>query len=280
MSNVTDKPVNDFGEGLAIGSQHYRAWVGPPEQYDLIAATQFNLITTLGLREYHTYLDVGCGSLRGGRLAIMYLRPGHYFGIEPTAWALEEGKKAHLGEELIRMKKPTFSNDGNFTLTVFNRKFDFVLVHSVFTHAAGRQIARCLEEAGKVMEPTSIFVATFLEANKNYEGDEWVYPRVTKYTKEFITNTVESAGLECTHVDWPHPFNQKWFIATDPSNNLDVPKLTSGFNFSYTAYLQNRIEYYAQEKLKEGENVFHPSYIAYLQSQLVHYSGQTDFPSF
>ena len=63
----------DLGLGLRPGDPQYRAYVGPPEDYDLIAAMVFNLLTTLGLRQHHSVLDIGCGSLRIGRLLIPYL---------------------------------------------------------------------------------------------------------------------------------------------------------------------------------------------------------------
>ena len=74
----------DLGLGLKPGDPQYRAYVGPPEDYDLIAAMTFNLLTTLGLRQHHSVLDVGCGSLRIGRLLIPYLNQGKYFGVEPN----------------------------------------------------------------------------------------------------------------------------------------------------------------------------------------------------
>jgi hypothetical protein len=58
----------DLGLDLKPGDPRYRAYVGPPEDYDLIAAMTFNLLTTLGLRQHHSLLDVGCGSLRIGPL--------------------------------------------------------------------------------------------------------------------------------------------------------------------------------------------------------------------
>ena len=79
-----------LGIDKPVGSHHYRAFVGSSWLYDLVAATQFNLLTALGLREYHYLLDIGCGSLRGGRLFIPYLLPNRYFGIEPESWLIEE----------------------------------------------------------------------------------------------------------------------------------------------------------------------------------------------
>src|SRR5207247_1444352 len=98
----------DLGLGLKPGDPHYRAYVGPPEDYDLIAAMTFNLLTTLGLRQHHSLLDVGCGSLRIGRLLIPYLNRGKYFGVEPNKWLVEEGIKRELGEDLVQIKYPTF----------------------------------------------------------------------------------------------------------------------------------------------------------------------------
>ncbi|MBK5117071.1 MAG: hypothetical protein JJE23_09160 [Thermoleophilia bacterium] len=47
-----------------------RGYVGPPEYFDLITAMSFGLLTVLGLRERHRLLDIGCGSLRVGRVLI------------------------------------------------------------------------------------------------------------------------------------------------------------------------------------------------------------------
>lgn len=83
---------------LPTGSHHYRAFVGSPEKYDLVSAIQFNLLTSIGLRENHYLLDIGCGSLRGRRLFIVYLLSAHYLEIEPEKWLIEEGIKKELGK--------------------------------------------------------------------------------------------------------------------------------------------------------------------------------------
>ena len=166
MKNVKDSnKVQDadiashLGTGLPAGSHHYRAFVGPPGPYALVGAMQFNLLVTLGLRERHSLLDIGCGSLRAGRLFIVYLLPGRYYGIEPEEWLVREGIKEELGEELVGHKRPSFIFDSSFNLTAFNRKFDFLLAQSIFSHASAAQISKCLSEARKVMTETSLFIA-------------------------------------------------------------------------------------------------------------------------
>src|ERR1041385_3836368 len=105
---MTSNHQQDLGLGLKPGDPQYRAYVGPPEDYDLIAAMTFNLLTTLGLRQHHSLLDVGCGSLRIGRLLIPYLNRGKYFGVEPNEWLIKEGIRRELGQSLVQIKCPTF----------------------------------------------------------------------------------------------------------------------------------------------------------------------------
>ena len=243
MSNQqANSATNEFGEGLSVGDRHYRAWVGPPKYYDLVGALQFNVMTTLGLREYHSLLDIGCGSLRSGRLFIMYLRPGNYYGVEPEAWALEQGKRAQLGDELISLRRPTFGIDSNFTFSALGGHFDFLLAHSIFTHASAAQIRRCLSEAAKVMSEESLFVATFDESQeKNYEGDSWVYPGITEYTRSFMKERVEEAGLACHFPRFQHPWGQTWMVITTPDNTTDISLLEGGSQFSPAKYTDSHI---------------------------------------
>ena len=194
----------------ASSRDEYRVHIGHPEFYDVLSAVQFNLLTALGLRDEHTLLDIGCGSLRAGRLFITYLRPGRYFGIEPLPWLIEEGVKNEIGADLIAIKKTTFSHDGNFTLTTFGRDFDFMIAQSIFSHASQAQIRRCLAEARKCLKPGGIFAATFFEAPTNYEGDAWIAK--AEYTLQRMRELVEEAGLACTPIHWRHPDPQKWIL--------------------------------------------------------------------
>ena len=67
MTPPADEDVT-LGRGLQLGDHHYRAFVDFPGRYDVgAAAMQFSLLTALGLREDHSLLDIGCGSLRAGR---------------------------------------------------------------------------------------------------------------------------------------------------------------------------------------------------------------------
>lgn len=217
---------SELGTNFEAGDRHHRAFVGPPQNYDLASAMQFNLLTALGMRETHTLLDIGCGSLRGGRLSIMYLLPGHYYGIEPEKWLIEEGISNEIGADFVELKKPSFSNDSEFRLSVFGRTFDYLNAQSIFSHASAQQIRNCLREAKKVMTPSSIFAATFILGDEDYQGDAWVYPGCVTYTEATIHKMVEEQGLACTSTIWPHLYDQTWFVITDPKNLDSLPPLS------------------------------------------------------
>ncbi len=241
-----------LGKNLAAGSRHYRAFVGPPKKYDLVSAMQFNLLTFLGLREHHSLLDIGCGSLRGGKLFVPYLLPGRYFGIEPEQWLIEEGIKNELGKDLAEMKQPAFSNDDNFTLSIFGRKFDFILAQSIFSHASQPQIRRCLSEAAKVMKRTSVFAATFVKGEEDYVGNEWVYPGCATYTLERMIGLTEEVGLICRPIDWPHPNRQTWVVIVNPENENGVIDLS---DITRLSHLESELRF-CKERLSRIEG--HP----------------------
>jgi SAM-dependent methyltransferase len=203
----------------------HREFVGPPEKYDLTSAGQFNLLAALGLRQQHSLLDIGCGSLRGGRLFIPYLEADKYFGIEPEQWLIDRGIDTEIGKDLARLKQPHFSNDSNFTLTTFGRKFDFMLAQSIFSHATQAQIRRCLSQAKQALEPAGIFAATFFPGDKNYEGTEWVYPGRVCYTVEYFCGLAAAEGLLCRPLNWTHTNQQKWVAITHLENSAQLPDI-------------------------------------------------------
>ena len=210
--------TNDFGRSLPIGSHHYRAYVGPPEKYDLVAAMQFNLLTHFGLREFHYLLDVGCGSLRAGRLFIPYLLPGHYYGIEPQAWLIEEGIENELGRDILQIKQPIFSYDSNFNCLHFSQMFDFVVAQSVFSHASQSQIHECLSQVGKCLQPNGVMAATFVQGTTDYQGESWIYPDCVTYTVKQMKLIAATIGLTAETIDWSHPNGQTWLLVTHAVN--------------------------------------------------------------
>lgn len=218
-------------------SAEYRIHIGDAESYDILSAIQFNLMTALGMRDTHYLLDIGCGSLRAGRLFIPYLRPLHYFGIEPLQWLIQEGIDKEVGDAMICIKSPTFSNDDNFSLGVFDRQFDFMIAQSIFSHTSQAQIRRCVEQAKLALKPGGVFAATFFEGPDNYTGNSWVAK--ADYTMEHMRAMVEEAGMACTPIDWRHPDPQQWVLIHHPGTVVPLAQMTDA---QHLQEIQERLE--------------------------------------
>jgi hypothetical protein len=201
-----------LGIGLKPGSQHYRAFVGPPADYDLIAGLTAGLLFALGLREHHMLADLGCGSLRVGRLLIPYLRPRRYHGFEPNMWLVSEGIKRELGRDLIRIKHPEFHDRQDFGLAAVGVQFDFVLAQSVFSHTYPDLLLEGARGVATGLSDDGILVATYKPGKPTETGSGWLYPGVVTYEWTQVAEVFSMAGLSAHLVDWPHP-RQRWFVA-------------------------------------------------------------------
>jgi len=188
---------------------NYRSAVGPPDKYDIIGALQFRVLTELGLRDTHYLCDVGCGSLRGGRLFIPYLNKGHYFGIEPERHLVGAGMGQELGFCIWSVKRPEFLYIDTFELTHFRVDFDYILAHSIFTHAALWQIDKCLAEARQCIVDDGLFVGTWFEG-ESYIGDTWA-PKAT-YTTYLMEKIANEHGWSFEVLNHDHPSGQSWFL--------------------------------------------------------------------
>lgn len=196
-------------------STNYRNYIGTEKHYDIGAALQFNLATILGLREHHKFLDIGCGSLRLGRLLIPYLNKGNYYGLEPNYWQVEEGIKNEVGEDLIEIKKPSFSDDDAFSLTTFGTKFDFIWAFGIFTHAHQKEIVRCFDEFTECSNDSTMLIANFVVGENNSNLDEWRYPGFAPYRANFFERLAEERSLKFQLINYPQFIEaKKWFIVS------------------------------------------------------------------
>ena len=207
---------------ISAGDKHYKAYIGPPSKYDLVSAMQFNLVTAFGIRDSDKLLDIGCGSLRFGKLMIPYLQRGNYFGIEPNEWLIEDGVKNELGQDILTVKQPRFMPSDSFELSAFEVKFDYMVAQSIFSHTSQAQIHQCLKEVKATLKATGVLLATFVEGDTNYEGEEWVYPGCVTFTQKHIKDMVKKDGLETIRTTWGHPNRQTWYAIFHPENKASV----------------------------------------------------------
>ncbi len=206
---------NPLGIGLNAGDPHYRAYVGPPADYDLIAAMCFGLLTSLGLRGRHRLLDVGCGSLRLGRLIIPYLNAGNYCGMEPNQWLVNEGLAQELGREIVALKQPEFFYTDSVAQMGQAGVFDFAIAQSIFSHCGPDLLQQHLSGIFDALGPAGALLATYVIGESDSTDVGWVYPGCVTYTEQRMGQAAAQAGYACYPLDWLHP-RQRWALCAKP----------------------------------------------------------------
>ena len=128
--------------------------------WDIYGQWQFDSLKQIGLKPQHHLLDVGCGPMRLGALAIPYLEAGHYYGIDAFAPYLSLGKK--VLSELGIQKRYQLLHSSSFEFDSFGVLFDYAIAQSVLTHLSPHQIEACLVQLKKVMKPGSRLLFTYV----------------------------------------------------------------------------------------------------------------------
>ncbi len=211
--------------GLRAGADHYRAYVGPPRRFDFMSSTQFALLHSMGLRDEDYVLDVGCGSLRLGRLLIPFLLEGRYFGVDPNGWLIEEGIAKELGRDAISLKKPRFSNTGDFDVSEFGQPFDYIIAQSVATHTGPDLIGKLFDCAQRSLSDDGYFLFSYIRDDAASEPDDgWHYPACVEYSLTRLVSELSARGLAAKPLPWFHPA-ASWIVAAKNANYLPSEEL-------------------------------------------------------
>lgn len=187
---------------------------------------QFEYLVGQGLQPHHRFLDIGCGSLRGGLHFIRYLDRGRYVGIDASEKLLLAGRE-ELRRAGLKDRRPTLVHMSDFGLSRLGGRFDMALAQSVFTHLPLNDIIRCLMGVDEVLAPGGRFYATFFE---NHAGKRNLDPihhptdtgedLVTYFDRDPYHYDVDTFRWACadtrlrlSHLgEWGHPRDQRMLL--------------------------------------------------------------------
>jgi SAM-dependent methyltransferase len=159
----------DFTSPDRIAGLKHRGFVGG--HWDEMADLQMEFLKAHGLRPEHTFLDVGCGSLRAGRHISAYLDPGNYYGVDINHSLLVTGYDHEL-DDAGRARLPAANLHATDRFDVdFGVKFDVAIAQSVFTHVSLNWMRLCLYRVAQVMKPGGRFYVTFFEQPNEFPLD-------------------------------------------------------------------------------------------------------------
>lgn len=173
-----------------------KAYTGVPEYWGISGKAQLDFLKNEGLRQDHYILEVGCGSLNAAVPIIEYMHMGHYTGIEPEKWLVE--KTIHLCDG---GKFPNFIFNKHFDLEKLGNanKFDYVISHSVFSHAPEWQIIQCLYNIKPFLGDRCKLYFSLRLAEQDSDDIEWKdHPGNTFFTEKTIVNIANKLGYSAT----------------------------------------------------------------------------------
>jgi len=182
--------------------------------WDEVGRMQIDFLVGEGLERSHRMLDLGCGSLRGGRHFIRYLDPKGYTGIDISEGVIEAGKRLVVDEGLIDQAPRLIANTaGDFRFAMFpDEIFDFIFAQSVLTHLQEDHLEECFSNIGRLMGPESRFYFTF------YSGEASVRrgPKSFQFPFSFFEKMARENAFELIErsEDYPHPRGQRMAYVT------------------------------------------------------------------
>ena len=149
--------------------------------WDEIGLLQFEFLKSRGLKPHHVLVDIACGSLRAGVHFIPCLDRGNYLGLDREGWLVRRGIKRELSSGI--------------DFEALQKRPDFALVQSLFTHLNSEDIRRCLTRLRQVVDPRP--------ASKELPSQAH---RVFRYTRQGVEEDGADCGWATNYIgDWSHP---------------------------------------------------------------------------
>jgi glycosyltransferase involved in cell wall biosynthesis len=166
---------------------------------------QLEVLKQLGCKPHHRVLEIGCGALVAGFPVMQYLDPERYAGIDPNGWLTEASMMLPDVAVVLREKNPRFFQSSNFCAET-DQKFDFILSHSILSHASSAQLDDFFVAAAKQLTPGGVLAASLRLADGNEFGSpgsaqrgtdftEWQYPGVSWFAETDVLDRARRAGF-------------------------------------------------------------------------------------
>ena len=157
-----------LGQLVDIAADHNIAPTEYISQFDIYGAWQLDALLSIGLKPDSNLLDIGCGAMRLGVVAVPYLTNGFYAGIDAFPTWIEIGAK--IAQSIELPNRYSLYLDNKFDFGYFNRNFDFAIAQSVFTHLSRTGIRECIQNTTTVMKPGGKFLFTYSPGTPRTQG--------------------------------------------------------------------------------------------------------------
>jgi hypothetical protein len=198
----------------------HRAFIGGDGDYwERVSKLQFEFMVQQGLKPSDVFVDVACGSLRGGMRFIDYLEPAHYLGIDKHIELIIYGVAKELGVDQFQKKRPKFVISEIFEFSKFGSAPNFGIAQSLFSHLTEDDIRLCLSNLRAIAAPGCRFFVTFHKSEKEIANPAAShFYDYFAYTLAQMEALGQETGWKPNYIgDWGHPRGQHMIEFRNPA---------------------------------------------------------------
>jgi len=125
----------------AIAKGRHRDIVGG--RWEETARAQMALLQAEGMTPRDHLLDIGCGALRLGHLAVPFLEPGHYWGTDASRALMQHGRNHELADP-GRLPLDHLIEDASFAFPGVPESITLAIAFGVFAHLPAPMLEQAL----------------------------------------------------------------------------------------------------------------------------------------
>lgn len=171
--------------------------VGPAHLWQMKRKFQIDFLVKHGLKPECHFLDMGCGTLRGGIPVIELLEPGHYNGIDVREEALAEAR-LELAEHKLEHKNPRLVTPDQAREQLETDSIDYAWAFSVLFHLTDEILDHELELIARVLKPDGVFYANVMLGEQ--EDSSWERFPFRWRTMETYQDMLNKHGLQAESI--------------------------------------------------------------------------------
>lgn len=178
-------------------------------------------LTAEGMTPKDHLLDIGCGSLRLGHLAIPFLQPGHYWGTDASLALMRHGRATELTDPDL-LPETQLIEDADFAYPGVPDQITLAIAFGVFTHLPAETLGPALTNLRRFPNLKAALFTVFLApdgATATRQPDGVVtHPDRPPYqvTECVVETTIRAAGFTPARRPATLPRGQVLWVATPP----------------------------------------------------------------
>lgn len=150
----------------AIAKGRHRDIVGG--RWGETGRAQMTALESVGMTPQDHLLDIGCGALRLGHLAVPYLDPGHYWGTDASLALMQHGRRVELADP-NRLPEAQLVEDATFALPGIPDAITLAIAWGVFPHLPIGALQTALHSVARRLPTLRAFLFTVFLAPEGTE---------------------------------------------------------------------------------------------------------------